>query len=139
MLFVVFVCQSNLWSVNCQHKHISNLCKYLWKLWARLLYRSEFRYLMISHRIFDIEVAFKIVCYIWALLPGSKFIYAFQLHSCIAETRKLKIFLILGELPSGLMFRILGFLCQDPGSIRGQGTKIVQATWCGQKKFPISV
>ena len=95
---------------------------------------------MISHRIFNIEVAFKMVYYIWALLPGSKFTYAFQLHSCVAETRKLKIFVILREFPSGLMFRILGFLCQGPGSIPGQGTKILQATWCGQKtsQFPYS-
>ena len=39
----------------------------------------------------------------------------------------------LGELPGGLVVRILGFYCHDPGSIPGGG-KFLQAVWFDQKK-----
>ena len=39
-----------------------------------------------------------------------------------------------GEFLGGLVVRILGFHCRDPGSVPGQGTEIPQAAKCGQKK-----
>ena len=38
------------------------------------------------------------------------------------------------EFPGGPVVKTLSFHCQGPSSIPGQGTKILQATWCGQKK-----
>ena len=40
----------------------------------------------------------------------------------------------LWEFPGGPAVRSWRFHCRDPGSIPGQGTKIPQATWHGQKK-----
>ena len=42
---------------------------------------------------------------------------------------------LLRELPGGLVVRIRHFHCCGPGSIPGQGTEILQATWHGQKKI----
>ena len=40
----------------------------------------------------------------------------------------------VGEFPGGPVVGTRCFHCWDPGSIPGQGTKILQAAWCGQKK-----
>ena len=37
------------------------------------------------------------------------------------------------EFPGGLVVRTQCFHCKGPGSIPGQGTKILQAVWTGQK------
>ena len=39
-----------------------------------------------------------------------------------------------GEIPGGLVVRILGFHCHGPGSISGRGTEIPQAVWHSQHK-----
>ena len=38
------------------------------------------------------------------------------------------------EFPGGPVVRTPSFHCCGPGSVPGQGTKILKATWCGQKK-----
>ena len=38
------------------------------------------------------------------------------------------------EFPGGLMVRILGFHCRDPGSVPGLGTEILQTAQHSQKK-----
>ena len=38
------------------------------------------------------------------------------------------------EFPGDLVVRILGFHCRGLGSVLAQGTEILQAVWCGQKK-----
>ena len=40
----------------------------------------------------------------------------------------------LWEFPGGLVVRILGFHCCDPGSVPGWGTEIWQAVWHSHKK-----
>ena len=42
---------------------------------------------------------------------------------------------VLRELPGGPAVRTWCFHCHGPGSIPGQGTKIPEAVWYGQKKF----
>ena len=41
---------------------------------------------------------------------------------------------IFRELPSGLVVGLHAFTAEYLGSLLGQRTKILQATWCGQKK-----
>ena len=38
------------------------------------------------------------------------------------------------DFPGGLVVRILGFHCYGPVSVPGQGTELLQATWCSQKE-----
>ena len=38
------------------------------------------------------------------------------------------------EVPGGLVVRILGFYCCGLDSVPGQGTEILQATWCAKNK-----
>ena len=38
------------------------------------------------------------------------------------------------NFPGCLVVRILGFHCYGPVSVTGQGTELLQAAWCSQKK-----
>ena len=49
-------------------------------------------------------------------------------HSVYVKRQLLSISFVLCEFPGGLVVRIPGFPCHDPGSIPGQGTEIPQAT-----------
>ena len=42
--------------------------------------------------------------------------------------------MVYREFPGGPVVRTWHSHCQGPGSIPGQGTKILQAEWGGQKK-----
>ena len=49
------------------------------------------------------------------------------------KNKKQKQVTVLREFPGGPVVRTWCFHCQDPGLIPGQGTKIQQASWCGEK------
>ena len=57
--------------------------------------------------------------------------------SCVIQIQHSKKKKICRELLGGLVVRTWCFHCGVPGSFPGQGTKIPQARWCGQKKKPM--